>query len=754
MLLTLLALSTALLQDTVPAIHEIAIPRIDATVEIDGRLDEPVWTQARRLADFHQYQPVDGRPAEERTEVLVWYAPNAIHFGVIAHDREPGSIRATQADRDNLDADDIVTIYLDTFNDRRRAFFFTVNPLGSQSDGVRSEGGFSAGNLFGGNIDKSPDYLWQSKGQLTDSGYVVEIRIPFKSLRYPGDGGQQWAVNIVRKTQRTGYEDTWTDTRRANASFLTQSGTVSGLHDLTRGIVTEIQPFVTAQANGRQSSGGFQREEIDPSFGVNLRLGLASNLSLDATWNPDFSQVESDASLVTANERFALFFPEKRPFFLEGIELFATPNQLVYTRQIVNPVAGGKVTAKFGRYNVAQLVAVDEQPVANAVHTITRVRRDIGVNSTGGVTVTTRDQDGAVNRLVAGDLRLVFGKLYYVAGQLGGSWTRDSRSANLRSSPLWEGEFDRTGRSWGFNYKLTGIGNDFEAQSGFLQRNAIVEGRAFNRLSFYGGRGALLEAITIFAGPHRLWRYDGFLGKAIEGDEGGDINLTLRGGWKVTGHAEHNFVDFEPGAYTGYTVDPGTGSVPYQPLDGVDDGFEFSTGLTTPTFRTINASAKVTRGRGAIFAEGGRGYETRVTSSLSLRPSGSIRMTASTTWSRITRARDGSEFARTIIPRLKLEYQPRRSLFFRVVSEYVSGRSAGLEDARTGAPISINGTPTAAAELNRLRVDWLASFEPTPGTVAFLGYGSSIDDSGPFKFTSLTRTSDGFFVKLAYQFRR
>ncbi|MDZ4864480.1 MAG: DUF5916 domain-containing protein [Gemmatimonadota bacterium] len=754
MLLSLLSLSAALLQDPVPTPHEVAIPRIDATVEIDGRLDEPAWAQATRLAGFHQYQPVDSRPAEEQTDVLVWYAPNAIHFGIIAQDREPGSIRATQADRDNLDADDIVTIYLDTFNDHRRAFFFTVNPHGSQSDGVRSEGGFTAGTLFGGNIDKSPDYLWQSKGQLTDSGYVVEIRIPFKSLRYPGDGGQQWAVNIVRKTQRTGYEDTWTDTRRANASFLTQSGTVSGLHDLTRGIVTEIQPFVTAQANGIRSTGGFQREDIDPSFGVNLRLGLASNLSLDATWNPDFSQVESDASLVTANERFALFFPEKRPFFLEGIELFATPNQLVYTRQIVNPVAGGKVTAKFGRYNVAQLVAVDEQPGANAVHTITRVRRDIGVNSTGGLTVTTRDQDGAVNRLVAGDLRIVFGKLYYVAGQLGGSWTRSTRGANLRSAPLWEGEFDRTGRSWGFNYKLTGIGNDFEAQSGFLQRNAIVGARAFNRLSFYGARGALLEALTVFAGPNRVWRYDDFPRNAIEGDESIDGTLTLRGGWKVNGHAEHSFVDFEPGAYTGYTVDPGTGPVAYQPLDGVNDGFEFSTGFTTPTFRTINASAKVTRGRGAIFAEGGRGYETRVTSSLSLRPSGSIRMTASTTWSRITRARGGSEFARTIIPRLKLEFQPRRSLFFRVVSEYVSGRSAGLEDARTGAPLSINGTATAAAASNRLRVDWLASFEPTPGTVAFFGYGSSTDDTGPFKFRRLTRTSDGFFVKLAYQFRR
>ncbi len=125
-----------------------------------------------------------------------------------------------------------------------------MNPLGSQEDGVRTEGGFTAGSLLGGTIDKNPDYIWESKGRLTDSGYVVEIRIPFKSLRYPGNGAQRWGINVVRKIQRTGYEDTWTDTRRANASFLIQSGSLDGLHDLQSGITTEFQPFVTAAANG------------------------------------------------------------------------------------------------------------------------------------------------------------------------------------------------------------------------------------------------------------------------------------------------------------------------------------------------------------------------------------------------------------------------------------------------------------------------------------------------------------------------
>ncbi len=752
----ILALLLALqAQDSVTPPPTVSIPRLESAVVIDGRLDEPVWREAARLDGFHQYQPVDGRPAEERTEVLVWYAPNAVYFGIIAHDRQPQSIRATVADRDNLDADDRVTLYLDTFNDRRRAFFFTVNPLGVQQDGVRSEGGFTAGSLQGGITDKNPDFLWQSKGAVTDSGYVVEIRIPFKSLRYPGNGAQTWGINVERRTQRTGYDDTWTDTRRANASYLIQAGTMTGLHDLQRGITTELQPFVTAQANGtRSASGAFTRENLSPSAGVNLRLGLSSNLSVDATYNPDFSQIESDASLVTVNERFALFFPEKRPFFLEGIELFATPNQLIYTRQIVNPLVGGKVTTKIGRTNLANLLAIDEQKGANAFFTVTRARRDIGSNSTAGVVVTTRDQDGAFNRVLAGDARLVFGKLYYVAAQLGGSWTRDTRTGTSRSSPLWEAEYDRTGRSWGFNYKLTGIGQDFTAQSGFVPRNDIVEAHGFNRVSFYGSRGALVEQLTVFAGPERIWHYDGFLRNSIEGVESADASLSLRGGWRASAHGEHNFVDFEAGDYTDYQVDQGGSLTPYAPPPGVSDGFSFSTGVTTPTYQKVDATAKVTRSRGAIFAEASRGYETRLSAGLSLRPTGSIRLTASSTFSRITRDRDGSEFARTIIPRLKLEYQPSRSLFFRVVGEYVAQRRAALVAAGSGAPLVVGGVAAPRQDSNRLRLDWLASFEPTTGTVAFFGYGSSLDDASAFGFRKMQRANDGFFVKLAYQLRR
>jgi hypothetical protein len=697
----------------------VTIPRIEAEIRVDGRLDEPVWAEATRLGGFSQYQPVDGRPAEERTDVLVWYSPTAIHFGIVAYDRNPGSIHASVSDRDNIANDDNVTIYLDTFNDRRRAFFFGVNPLGVQDDGVRSEGaGTAAGSLGGGSVDRNPDFIYQSKGMVTDSGYVVEVRIPFKSLRFPGGGAQRWGLNIVRDVKRTGSEDTWTDARRANASFLTQSGTIDGLHDLHRGVVAEIQPFVTAAASGAvdPESGRFSRGDVDPSAGANLKLGF-TNMALDATVNPDFSQVESDAGLVTINERFALFLPERRPFFLEGIELFSTPNQLVYTRQVVDPVAGAKLTGKFGKLNVAYLGAVDDAGPDNALFNIARLRRDLRGTSAAGLTYTDRIEGDNYNRVLAGDARIVFGRLYFLQGQLGGSWTRDA--AGTRNAPVVEAEFDRTGRAWGFNYQLNALGEGFETRSGFVPRNNIVSLHGFNRLSWYGGRGALVENFTTFFGPTRIWSYGDFLAEGpIEGNDMVNTTTRFRGGWSLEVSGTRNFVTFDPAAYAGYTL--ADTAVAYAPPNRLDNAFAGSVRLTSPTFRMFNGDFRVQRNEVAIFPEASEGRETRITSALEFRPTNSVRVGLSTTYSRITRRRDGSEFARTVIPRLRTEYQPSRALSFRFVGENQSQRRAALLDAASGAPLYIRGGPAGAVESGRFRMDWLVSFEPTPGTVAFL----------------------------------
>ncbi|HEU4700372.1 MAG TPA: DUF5916 domain-containing protein [Gemmatimonadales bacterium] len=769
-------IASALLQAPPPAVPAdsgisgrgapaVTIPRLEAETRVDGVLDEAVWAQAVRLTGFSQYQPVDGRPAEERTEVLVWYDPTAIHFGILAHDRQPGAVRATLADRDNVDNDDNVTIYLDTFDDRRRAYFFTVNPLGVQQDGVRSEGAGSASNMNSGNVDESPDFLWQSKGRRTPEGYVVEVRIPFKSLRYPGGGAQRWGINVVRVTQRTGYQDTWTDVRRANASFLAQAGALVGLHDLRAGLVTEVQPFVTATSQGaRLDDGTFDRAAIDPSAGVNLKLGL-TNMALDATWNPDFSQVEADAGVVTVNERFALFFPERRPFFLEGIELFATPNNLIYTRQVADPVAGVKFTGKFGRVGIAHLTAVDNVPgevtdprtgtprgAPDALFNAVRLRSDLGTNSTAGVTFTDRRAGGAANTVAEADVRYVFGKLYFLQGQLGQSWTRDSTGGALRRDPIWEAQFDRTGRAWGFNYTVTGIGPDFETRTGFLPRVGTVNAHGMNRLSWYGARGAFVEGLTLFFGPTRLWRYDDFLHRSpIEGDESMDASLNLRGGWRVRGHAERSFVVFDSTEYAGYTLD---GATPYAFPERLDNAFTGSLSVTTPTYRGFDASASVSGGEVAIFPEASEGRQLRLSGSLRVRPTRQVRTAFDLVVDRLTRRRDGSEFARTIIPRVRAEYQPSRALFFRVIGEFQSQRRAALVDAMSGAPLVVGGVASAPTTSSRLRFDWLASYTPTPGTVAFFGYTSSLTGPDAFTIRGLQRANDGFFVKLAYLFRQ
>ena len=527
----------------------VTIPRIDATIQVDGTLDEPAWAEARRLGHFWQYQPIDGRPAAERTEVLVWYSPTALYFGIVAYDDQPGSIRATLPDRDNLDSEDSVTIFLDTFHDQRRAFFFTVNPLGVQQDGMHSESGFNAGTRSGGGMDdKNPDFQFESKGRVTDEGYVVEVRIPFKTLRYPaGSAPQTWGLNIRRKVQRTGYVDTWTDARRAGESFLAQAGAIAGLHDLKRGLVSEVQPVWVTAYNGSRAAGGepFVRATPDSRPGANLRFST-SNLTFDSTVNPDFSQVEADAAQVTVNERFALNYPEKRPFFLEGIDLFSAPNQLVYTRQIVDPIAGEKVTGKVGPLNVAYLVTKERADYGRALSNIARVRRDFGDHTTLATIVTDREAAGEYNRIVGVDERTIFKDLYYAQFQLANAWTGTADGRRF-SSPLWMAELNRTGRAFGLNYKLTGIGTSFVAANGYVPRNDNVTLRLFNRYSWYFKKGSALETLQFHYNPTRLWQYREFPDLTpLEGTDSLSLQSGWRGGWSLEGQVTRQV----PGAWT------------------------------------------------------------------------------------------------------------------------------------------------------------------------------------------------------------
>jgi hypothetical protein len=752
----------------------VDVPRIDTVANIDGTLDEPVWRRAARLTGFSQYQPVDGRPADEPTEVLVWYSPDAIYFGIRAREIHGNVVRATHANRDNIDSEDQIQILLDTDNSRQIAFLFGVNPYGVQQDGTRSStfaggaggpsatgGGFRTINPLEGSVDLNPDYFFESKGRLVEGGYEVEVRIPFKSLRYQDAKVQSWGIHILRRIQHTGFQDTWAPAVRANANFLAQSGSLEGLHDLKRGLVLEATPTVTARADRAPTIGGgsYQRKA---DLGGDARWGIRQNLTLNGTINPDFSQVEADVGQVLLNERFALFYPEKRPFFLDGLELFDSPNQLIYTRQIIAPLGGVKLTGKLGGTNIASMVVSDDQQYSWAGHHsplfgVSRIRYDYGSSNTLGAVLTTREDGDSYSRVAAGDFRFYHSRLYFAQFQLGRSWT-DSLH-NRRNGSLYQADWDRTGRAWGFHYTLRSLDPGFKAAAGFVNRTGIIGANAFNRLSFYGAPGALVQTYGSFFSWSPIWNNVGGSHGLAESSESISPTATLRGGWQLSGALTHNYFAFDPALYTGLAIQRSVGTstvvldtaafiVPTPEKNQWGGSFR----VTTPTYRFFSGTVSVTEGQVPIFREAAPGSSSRIDGALDLRPTTAIR--SSLSFSRLTIARksDGSRFSSETIPHIKVEYQVSPPIFLRLVGQYAARSRSALRD-RNGDPILVNGVLDTGDTTNELSTDWLFSYRPVPGTLVYLGYGSTMDEPREFRFQDLRRTRDGFFGKISYLFR-
>src|SRR5579862_7372727 len=281
---TLVTAATVVLAAPPPQVYSgraqqlsVKVPRLDAVITMDGTLDAPVWQQAAVLNGFSEYSPIDGLPAEDSTEVFVWYSSRAIYFGVRAYEPH-GGVHYKLADRDKIDADDNVQIILSPFLHARQALVFAVNPLGIQEDGTITEGvtagrRFSTGTTQTGRptTDLSPDFVYESKGHLTPFGYEVVVRIPFHSMKYQATDLQDWNINILRKVQHSGHEQTWVPTQLAAASFLGQSGTLVGLTGIDKSAVVDLNPFVTSRAVG--DSGGplpWRYGASRPAFGANL----------------------------------------------------------------------------------------------------------------------------------------------------------------------------------------------------------------------------------------------------------------------------------------------------------------------------------------------------------------------------------------------------------------------------------------------------------------------------------------------------
>ena len=751
----------------------VAVPRLEGTVAIDGALTEAEWTRASLLTGFSQFSPVDGRPADDSTDVLIWYSSTAIHFGIRAYEAH-GDVRATLADRDRISADDRVEILLGTFDDGRHATVFGVNPFGIQADGILIEtgatqgGGFTGATIVRESADLSPDFVFESKGRLTSYGYEVELRIPFKSLRYQPKAEQQWRINIVRRVQHSGHEDTWAPARRAHASFLGQSGRLVGLTDLRRGLVLDLNPEITASATGAPDASGWtyahQRE-----MGGNVRWGVTNNLTLNGAVNPDFSQVEADAGQVSFDPRQALFFPEKRPFFLDGIEQFSVPSRLIHTRRIVQPVAAAKLTGKIAGTDIALLSALDDRHVARTVDdplfAILRVQRDLGAQSRIGVAYTDRTVGADYNRVVDVDGRFVVARLYTAQFQLARSMTG---AGEMRAeAPLWHLRLARNGRTFGFRYSINGIDPDFRTHSGFISRPGIVNSVLSHHVTWYGAPGERIESLTGEVVLNGTWQYDTFTrqGDAQDKKVHLNVNSVLRGGWRAGGSVLVETFGFDQALYADYAIElpradgSGADTVPFSGTPRLPN-LDYVVSLGTPEFAHGSASAFFVWGRDENFFEWASADILYATLSADWRPTEKVRVNAAYQHQQFDRRTDGSTVGRRRIPRLKLEYQLSRPVFVRLLAEYDARYQDDLrDDSRTNAPLLLRDPATGLYgradgwSENTLRADVLFSYQPSPGSVFFAGYGSTMGEADALRFGRLRRTHDAVFVKLSYLLR-
>ena len=754
-------------------------PRIDAaaaTVTIDGILDEPVWQQAVRLTGFSQYAPVDGRAAEDATEVFVFYSPTAIYFGIKAH-AAPGSVHATLANRDRIDADDAIQIFLNPFKDGRQALVFGVNPLGIQADGALVEGsGNRGGALFsalesGREItDLTPDYVYQSKGRVTDEGYEIEIAIPFKTLRFPADRVQSWALNVVRLVQSSGHEDSWVPALRAKSSFLAQSGSLDGLTDLHRGLVLDLNPVVTAHADGRPAGDRWGYDSNRPELGGNVRWGVTPNLTLNGTLNPDFSQVEADASQFTFDPRSALFFPEKRPFFLDGAELCNAPNNLIYTRRIAAPLTAVKLTGNSAGTDIALLSAVDDPAtsatgVDHPIFNIARIQHELPHSSKVGIVYTDRIDGGDSNRVFAADARLLFGSIYNLQLQAGGS--RTELGGRAITAPIWQATFNRDGRHFGLRYQTTGIHEDFQAASGFISRAGVITTNLTHRYTWFGAESAAVQSWTTSVLVNGVRQYrndldsqaDAWLEKKLHFNN----SFKFRGGWLAGASALFESFAFDELFYRDYALQAstssGTGIIPFTGVPHIRND-DYVVTLNTPQFSRFSGSVFYIWGHDENFYEWSPATIAFATFAVDWRPNDKLRISPQLQLQTYNRRSDGSRVADGRIPRLKVEYQLSRAIFVRAIGEYNAQRQDALrDDSRTNLPIVIRDpatglyAPATAFERNRFRVDALFSYQPTPGTVFFAGYTSLLTEPQGLHFGNLRRTNDGFFLKASYLLR-
>ena len=490
------------------------IPHAQGPVKLDGVLDDEIWTHALVVDLAFETYPGENRPAPVATKAYLVEDGSRLLVAFDARDPDPKSIRAYLRDSDTAWNDDFVGIVIDTFNDERRAFEFFANPLGVQMDAIQDDV-----NRF---ENTAWNAIWDSAGKITADGYVVEIAIPFSQIRFPRSGTQQvWGIDLLRfwpRNARTRLANNAQDRNRS--CYICQFGKYEGLSNAEPGRNVEVVPSLTttrtdtrpATANGTFTNGNF-----DTELGVGVRWGITPDVTADLTINPDFSQVEADVAQLEENTEFALFYPETRPFFLEGSDYYDSPLQAVYTRTIADPDFGAKLTGRLGRNTFGTFLTRDAVtnllfpgPLDSTTTSLAqpndgivgRYTRGYGNASTIGALFALRHGDGYSNDVGGIDGRYRINDQNFLRFQYLTSQTEYPVDiATTFDQPV--GKFDgdayrfeyRYGaRNWYSYYFHQRLDPGFRADTGFISRVDLVQDN--------------VETGRIWQGPGGVWWTD------------------------------------------------------------------------------------------------------------------------------------------------------------------------------------------------------------------------------------------------------
>lgn len=756
-----LSLDSTLVKDS--ASLRLNIPRATHTPTLDGTLDDAIWQEAAEIKDFVQGEPLDQAPPTERSVGYIAYDSNFLYFAFRAYERDPRLTRATLFPREQGGlTDDRVTLLLDTFLDKRRAYELTITPLGIQGDGIKVEGQRS---------DPSPDFVWYSAGRVDGEGWVVEVMIPWASLRFPNASPLSIGFNAVRIYGRNGERDSWAPRRRGSPCEICQEGILTGITGISRRRTVDLLPYISAtQAGARRlvrDSGSvngayfpflrpveFSTARPGSAVGGDVRIALTSSVVLNATINPDFSQVEGDDDQIRINQRFTLFQQERRPFFLEGKDVFennraeeeqrANFGDIFYSRAIVDPSVGARVTAKQSGWTVGSLFVKDHSPAyfyydgyessgsrslvnSPANVAILRSRRDVLSDSYVGAGLWTRTMRGAHNLVGVGDFSLRR-DAYTLSGEAAMSDDAAPRSPATsrfldgarRHGRYYRARLARSGRQLSFSATLSAADSLFRDQLGRFSRVGVEQYSGRLELSRYPNNRLFQRVTESLA----LRRTNAFGGGTLDysADPGMNFQFQRQTTLGVNEHLQLTTVSGVRVRTYGHFID-----------------------LRSDAWRTVGIEARGYVGQREIIdpADPRTGVGLLGSVRIVVRPVDQASVEA-----RVQRSTHADKWGNPLLDdakiiRLKTTYQFSREMGIRLIGE----RSNQFNSAASN-PFSRRTVRNSYSAL--------MSYELGPASFFYAGYNEIEQDFGnPAVDRPTTLKTDGqLFVKLSYLFRR